>query len=108
MNTDEQGSRPDDEETLETLYDQLDSLIQRYVKKSFADKGLEEKGDYIGSWSVVVNYGNLNYKNPAAAGYLVESMPLNSPPHAIKGLLREGIDWVIEQQDGAFEDDEDI
>lgn len=107
MSVEDHESRPD-EESLETLYDQLDTLIQRYIKKNFQDKGLEETGDYIGSWSLVVNYGNLDNSNPAAAGYLVESMPLHSPPHAIKGLLREGIDWVLEQQDGAFNDDNEI
>lgn len=99
-------SRSDGPETVETLYDKLDKLIQEYVKKNFADQGLEEQGDYISSWALVVNYGNLDYANGMAAGYLVETMPPKNPPHAIKGLLREGIDWVIEAQDGAFDDDE--
>lgn len=101
-------SRSDDAETSETLYDKLDKLIQEYVKKNFSEQGLEEQGDYIASWALVVNYGNLDRADGFAGGYLVESMPQKNPPHATKGLLREGIDWILEAQDGALFDDEEI
>ena len=101
-------SRSDGPETIDTLYDNLDKLIQEYVKKHFAEQGLEEQGDYIASWALVVNYGNLDRADGFAGGYLVESMPQKNPPHATKGLLREGIDWILEAQDGAFYDDEEI
>lgn len=105
--TDDQESRSD-AETSDTLYDKLDKLIQEYFKKTFAEQGIEEEGDYIASWAVVVNYGNLGRADGMAAGYVVETMPAKNPPHATKGLLREGIDWVLEAQDGAFYDDEEI
>lgn len=101
-------SRSDDSETVDTLYDKLDKLIQEYVKKNFSDQGLEEQGDYIASWALVVNYGNLDRADGFAGGYLVETMPAKNPPHATKGLLREGIDWILEAQDGALYDDEEI
>lgn len=107
MSVEDHGSRPD-AETTETLYDKLDKLIQEYVKKTFAEQGLEESGDYIASWALVVNYGNLDRADGFAGAYLVETMPQKNPPHATKGLLREGIDWIYEAQDGAFADDEDI
>ncbi len=98
-------SRPDAEST-DTLYDKLDKLIQEYVKKTFQEQGEAERGDYIASWALVVNYGDLELAEGFAGGYLVETMPQRNPPHATKGLLREGIDWVLEAQEGAFYDGE--
>jgi len=100
-------SRPD-AETSNTLYDKLDKLIQEYVKKNFEEQGLEEQGDYIASWALVVNYGNLDRSDGFAGGYLVETMPQNNPPHATKGLFREGVDWIYDAQDGALNDDTEI
>lgn len=100
-------SRSDDPDTVETLYDRLDKLIQEYVKKNFEDQGLSEQGDYIASWVLVVNYGNLELGNGFAGGYFVEAMPQKNPPHATKGLLREGIDQILEAQDGAYYDGDD-
>ncbi len=104
VSVEEQGSRPD---AAETLYDKLDSLIQEYFKQSFKENGVLEDGDYIASWAIVVNFGNLNRNDGVGSGYSVASMPAKNPPHAVKGLLREGIDWVLEAQDGAFADDEE-
>jgi hypothetical protein len=92
---------------METAYEKLDKFIQEYVKKTFTDQGINEEGDYIASWALVVNYGNLDQSEGFAGGYLVESMPPKNPPHAIKGLLREGIDWVLDAQDGALYGDDD-
>lgn len=97
-------SRSDDPETSDTLYDKLDKLIQEYVKTTFKEQGEAERGDYIASWALVVNYGDLELAEGFAGGYLVETMPQRNPPHATKGLLREGIDWVLEAQEGAFYD----
>lgn len=106
MSVDEQESRPD-EKSAKTLYDELDSLIQEYFNQVFKENGSLEDGDYISSWAVVVNFGNLHQFGGAAVGYTVETMPINNPPHATKGLLREGINWVLEAQEGAFIDDEE-
>ena len=106
MSVEDHGSRPDDE-TLLSLHDKLDQLIQEYFKQHFKDNNALEEGDYIASWAVVVNYGNINQNQGMAVGYGVETMPLRNPPHATKGLLREGIDWILEAQDGAFSDDEE-
>lgn len=71
----------------------------------FEDSELAEDGDYIDSWAVVINYGNMNH-DAMAGGYLVETFPLKTPPHAIKGLLREGIEWVQDAQSEAGETDD--
>lgn len=93
-------------EEMKSLYDELDTKIQNYIKKTFEDQGLSESGDYIAGWALVVNYGNIERTSSAASGYIVEAMPANSPPHVIKGIFREGIDWVAVQQDEALDDDD--
>lgn len=108
MSVEDQESRSDGRKESEILYDKLDALIQEYFKQTLKENGVLEDGDYIASWAVVVNFGNLNRNDGMGVGYSVETMPLKNPPHATKGLLREGIDWVLESQDGAFADDEDI
>lgn len=100
--------RPDAEVSSDTLYDQLDRLIRDYFLQTFKENGVLEDGDYISTWAVVVNFGNLNRADGMGAGYFVETMPQKNPPHATKGLLREGIDWVLEAQYGAFADDDEI
>lgn len=90
-----------------SLHDQLDKLIQEYFKKIFKDNNTLDDGDYIASWAIVVNYGNIDQNQGMASGYSVETMPIRNPPHATKGLLREGIDWILAAQDGAFSDDEE-
>lgn len=102
---DDRESRSDAESS-DTLYDKLDKLIQEYVKKNFEEQGEQARGDYIASWALVVNYGDLEVADGFAGGYLVETMPQKNPPHATKGLFREGIDWVLEAQEGVYFDDE--
>lgn len=98
-------SRSDETRPSDTLYDKMDQAIQEYFRQVFKENGVFEEGDYISSWALVVNFANLNRFDGAGSGYSVETMPSKNPPHATKGLLREGIDWVLEAQDGAFTDD---
>lgn len=79
------------------LYDELNAKLNEYVNSIFEDSNILKHGDYIDSWAVVVNYGNMN-RNMMAGGYLVETFPHKTPPHAVKGLFREGVDWVEQAQ----------
>lgn len=97
----------DDNPTTGELYEKLDKLIQEYVKLNFDEQGEAEEGDYIASWALVINYGNFDSGGGFPGGYMVEVMPQKNPPHATKGLLREGIDWVKEAQEGVYSDDGD-
>ena len=87
------------------LYEKLDKLIQEYVLQNFKENDEHEEGDYIASWALVVNFGNMNKPDDVALGYLVENMPRKNPPHATKGLFKEGIRWVKHAQEGEFSDD---
>jgi hypothetical protein len=99
-------SRPD-EETTRTLYDKLDKAIQDYLKKTAEEQGFSERGDYIANWALVVNYGNLEEEGVSADGYFVEHMPIGMPPHAAKGLLKEGISYIKDKQyEGMYDDDD--
>lgn len=101
---DDQESRSD-EETSETLYDKMDKAIQAYFKKNFEELEESKRGDYIAAWVLVVNYGNLEENDGFAGDYLVEAMPQKTPPHATKGLLRQGIDEIMDIQYGDYDDE---
>lgn len=91
-------SRPDEfSDKTNRLYEELNAKLNEYIQSVFEDTNDSEHGDYIDSWAVVLNYGNLN-SNTMAGGYLVETFPNKMPPHALKGLLREGIKWVEDAQ----------
>ena len=98
------GKPLDDEwsEKTHTLFDELNVKINEYMNSIFEDSGEAEDGDYINSWAVVINYGNMNH-DLMAGGYVVATFPHKTPPHAVKGLLREGIDWVIDAQNDTGE-----
>lgn len=82
---------------LQALYEELSVKIEEYFRAWWAERDVEEQGDYVNCWALVANFGNLNA--PAPNGYIVETGPTNMPPHGIKGLLAEGVDWVVEMQD---------
>lgn len=93
-------SESDSNETVDVLYDKLDNCIQEYIKALFKEEGSDEEDDYIASWALVVNFGNIDQADGFAGGYTVETMPAKMAPHSTKGLFLEGIDWVKEQQIG--------
>lgn len=84
---------------LQALYDELDAKIEEYLRAWWKENEVAESGDYIANWVLVANFGNIN--ETAASGYIIESQPSNMPPHAIKGLLMEGVEWVCEMQEKA-------
>lgn len=86
---------------LQAMHEELSTKIDEYFRAWWRENGVEEPGDYINAWALVANIGNLEQRSPA--GYIVETGPDNMPPHAIKGLFNEGIDWVCEQQEGEDE-----
>lgn len=79
----------------------IDRLVQDYFKAWWDQGGVHEQGDYIASWAIVANFGNINEAVPS--GYIVESVPAMAP-HTMKGLFLEGVDWVIEAQQGDPDD----
>lgn len=90
--------RPDEwSEKTNKLFEELNTKLNEYIHSVFEDSDISEHGDYVDSWAVVVNYGNMN-TGLMAGGYLVEAFPQRMPPHALKGLLREGIKWVEDAQ----------
>jgi hypothetical protein len=89
------------------LYEKLDEVIQAYFKQIDLDLGWHQEGDYIASWAVVVNEGNLLKHNGYAGGYQAEMMPRGSAPHAIKGLLQEGVNYFDNPFQGPSDEDED-
>lgn len=90
---------------LEKLHQELQAKVEEYFRAWWAEmpEG-DDPEDYISSWIIVVNYGNLRHKSPS--GYTVEAFPSEMPPHAMKGLLNEGVDWVVDRQENA-DDEED-
>lgn len=86
---------------LEEKHRVLSDAIEDYFRAWWKHNDVEEPGDYIASWALVANFGNL--RDPAPSGYVVETGPTSLPPHAIKGLFSEGVDWTSERQLG--EDD---
>lgn len=82
-------------------FEELDHLIQDYFQTWWVRNGVQEPGDYIASWAIVANFANI--ENGAATGYVVEASPQTMPPHAMKGLFLEGVDWVIDRQAGEGE-----
>lgn len=91
-------SRSDEwSEKTNQLYDELNAKINEYIHSVFEDSDVSEHGDYIDSWAIVLNYGNMN-QNLMAGGYIVETFPHKTPPHSVKGLFREGIKWVEDAQ----------
>lgn len=94
-----------DGETSDSLYDKMDKAIQAYFNKVFEESEESEKGDYIAGWAIVVNYGNLEVNSGYAGDYLVEAMPQKTPPHALKGLLRQGIDEIMDIQYGVNDEE---
>lgn len=93
-----------DEETSDSLYDKMDKAIQAYFKKVFEETEENKRGDYIAGWVIVVNYGDLEVNGGFAGDYLFEAMPQKTPPHALKGLLSQGIDEVMGIQYGEYND----
>ena len=90
--------RPDEwSEKTNKLFEELNTKLNEYIHSVFEDSDISEHGDYVDSWAVVVNYGNIN-TGLMAGGYLVEAFPQRMPPPALKGLLREGIKWVEDAQ----------
>lgn len=77
------------------LYEKMDSAIREYFESAWKDLGTAEAGDYIESWALVVNFGNINLNRPAL-NYSYETFPYRMSPHAIKGLFNEG-NIVVEQ-----------
>jgi len=81
------------------LFEQLDNLVSRYFKELWAESGQGESGDYISSWGLVAHFANMNDPiDRPSAGYICETSPTSMPPHSMKGLFSEGIDWVDEAQ----------
>ena len=91
--------------TTNRLYDELTSKIAEYMQSVFRDNDDDQVGDYVNSWALVINYGNVNIGGMPGE-YLVEAFPPKSPPHATKGLLKEGIDWVRDAQKEEDDDDD--
>lgn len=81
---------------IEKLYDELNAHVEAYFKAWWAENNVDYDGDYIASWAIIANYGNLDHPSPS--GYTVETFPSAMAPHAMKGLFGEAIDWVVEQQ----------
>lgn len=80
----------------------LEDAISAHFKKLWEEGGVGVDEDYVGDWAVVIHFGSLSDELPSS-GYSVETKR-NMPPHHVKGLLSEGIDWVADAQEGEFDD----
>lgn len=85
-------------------YNAMEEAIKDYFLQLWEDHEAAERGDFIGDWAVVVHADNL-LDNGVSQLYVVETAT-GMPPHHIKGLLSEGIDWVVDRVMEARDDDE--
>lgn len=86
----------------QATYDALELAINNHFRQAWKDNEVLAAGDYIPQWALVIHYDDLN-QAATSNGYDVESSK-RLPPHALKGLLYEGIDWVTDRQ--SREDDD--
>jgi len=93
-------------EHLQKMHDELSQKIEEYFQAWWAYRNDGDSGDYVSCWALVANFGNLS--EASAAGYIVETEPVNMPPHAMKGLLSEGVDWVCEMQELNLGEEDDL
>ena len=76
----------------------LTNTIFEYTKGIWIGDPDDIQGMFINSWVLVINIGDID--TPYAGDYVVEMYPECSPPHAVKGLLREGLEEYIHMENG--------
>lgn len=77
----------------------LEDAVNAHFKQVWEDAGELNQSDYIPDWAVVIAYQDLASESQQA-DYSVETR-LGMHAHQIKGLLNEGIDFVIDAQQEA-------
>lgn len=92
--------------TSDQTLEALESAINLHFKTLWVESGQGTTSDYIPDWLVVIHFQDLTVEDdgPVSAGYSMETRR-RMAPHAIRGLLEEGLDWLAEQR--MREDDED-
>lgn len=84
-------------EEAETTLALLETAIHNHFRQLWADGEVLSESDMITDWTVVVYSQDLD-KVGTSSEYSVETSR-GLPPHSIKGLLNEGIDWVVQRQE---------
>ena len=82
---------------LQKLFEDLNQSVEAYYNALWEEDDVSEPGDFINQWALVINYGNFN-QDKMAGGYDFEVYPPTTPPHAAKGLLKEGIQEIEDVQ----------
>lgn len=85
-----------------TLYEDMIIAIHRYIEQGNPEPGLTVNGMVM-----VLHLGSRDYPDRASLRYALEAWPMQTPVHAIKGLLNEGSDLAFEIQHDLLGDDED-
>ena len=80
----------------DNLLAELDAAIRKYHSDIAKLYGVHNEGDYISSWALVTNYGNLNAPSPIPINYEMELYPPTQAPHSAKGLFIKGSELVDE------------
>ena len=79
----------------------LHNYITKYIK-SRMDEDVNPDEWFINSWVLVINGGT--FEEGMNHEYDYEGYPVKMAPHEIKGLLTEGIEMVLHDQNGDYDD----
>lgn len=82
-------------------FENLHKIISEYFMMIYDVDDHEKENLYISNWAIVVDVSDMTTGN--LHDYGVEGFPFKQPPHAIKGLLSEGIDVIVGYQEGLDE-----
>lgn len=93
MTLEEPAAQKTSEETLAAL----EAAINLHFKTMWKESGDEGLADYIPDWAVVIAFQDFGDADQKACAYSMETRSMMQP-HAIRGLLEEGLDWLAEQR----------
>lgn len=81
------------EQTLQALED----AINLHFKTLWLEGGVQGGTDYIQDWVVIVASQDLSDEDGPMTEYSCETRE-RMAPHAIRGLLEEGLDWLADRR----------